>query len=185
MKTIHFTDLIGEGSTALVYRGTYGSKTIAVKRQRRYSSDFQREAELLMSLRHENIIKSFGYLSNEEGTLDILLELCLGGSLAGALYHEKLKNDWKCSAILQLSSGLAYLHQVGILHRDLKPKNVLFRDKKLERLVIVDFGMAVFADEAYDAGAKNFRAPDSSYTQKSDVFSLASIACCILRKKKP
>ena len=176
---------IGQGAFSEVYKGKLDSTPVAVKRlEFRDDGKYLGEATILLALDHENIVKCFGIFANTEGTFDIVLELACG-TLAGALYRSGLTTSWKRSTIHQISSGLAYMHGRGILHLDLKPPNILFKDRGSERVLIADFGMAIVASRACRAGALKFRAPDSPFTQKSDVFSLASIACCIFHERNP
>ena len=82
-----------------------------------YDGKYTREAQILSLLKHENIVGYFAILENELGTYDILLEIGSGITLAGALHRKQLVADrQKHSTIRQISDGLAYLHERGILH---------------------------------------------------------------------
>ena len=177
---------IGQGAFSNVYRGTWESEPIAVKRlKRREDGQYSREAVILSKVKHENIVRFFTIRENHLGTYDIVLELGCGVTLAGALYRGSLTDSWKQSTIYQISNGLAYLHRLGIIHLDLKPPNILFKNYDLGRVLITDFGMATTAVESHRAGAQKFRAPDFPFRRESDVFSLAAIACCILHGTNP
>ena len=182
---------LGQGACSTVYSGHLDSTKVAVKRPAP-GPDGTRiqgisEVEILSQLSHGNILKFFGTRTNPLGTADIVLELAEGVTLARALFQRRnLTDSWKRLTIYQISDGLAYLHERNIIHLDLKPPNILFRDRELQQPLIADFGMARKAAVSYRAGARKFRAPDHPrYTRESDVFSLASIACCILSERNP
>ena len=184
---VYDDQLIGKGAFSNVYRGTWDSEPIAVKRlNKRDDRRYLQEAQALSQVSHDNIVGFFGILGNDSGTYDIMMEIIYGTSLAIALHRKQLRTmQQKCSTIDQISNGVAHLHERGILHLDLKPPNILFKDHSLERVVITDFGMAKIAVQSRRAGAYKFRAPDFPFTQQSDIFSLATIACCVLHERNP
>lgn len=177
---------IGQGAFSTVYKATWKTQKVAVKRLSvRDDGDYTKETKILSKLSHPNIVKCYDFYRNRQGTRDIILELACGGTLAGALYVPNLSMSWKLSTICQMAAAVVYLHDRGILHLDLKPPNILFKDKSRTHVLIADFGTATQADQAYHAGARKFKARDYPYTHKSDVFSLASISCCVLSGRNP
>ncbi|CEM06993.1 unnamed protein product [Vitrella brassicaformis CCMP3155] len=98
------------------------------------------EAEPMLSLRHPNIVRLLGVCADKKHGLMIVTELCEGGSLASYL----AKNgppppDVRDRFVREICEGVQYLHDHGILHRDLKPGNILLAEYLV--IKISDFGM--------------------------------------------
>ena len=97
-------------------------------------SQFQQEALLIGSLRHPNIVEVYDS-GIENGTHYIVFEFLDGHPLSGPLAVRELT-----SAAAQIASGLTTLHRAGIVHNDLKPKNLIITTGG--RVKIIDFGIA-------------------------------------------
>ena len=138
---VHINDLIARGGMAEVYTGTHESfGRVAVKVMRgllEQDSDqlarFQREAEVIEDLRHQNIVQMLEYAVVNESPY-LVMEYIPGPSLAS--YLQKLHaNEQRLpigivAHILQaMASALDYAHLKGIVHRDIKPANVLLRSQ--------------------------------------------------------
>jgi serine/threonine-protein kinase len=171
--------VIGEGGMGVVYRGwLYYNPTgrfastpphpVAVKLlhpelqgRRRARKMFLREAATLARLAHPNVVHFFG-LSEQGGQLALVLELVHGEPLSDLIQRVRsesrrspnlpclpLTQAWHYFA--QLLGALAGIHALGILHRDVKPSNVLVRGDGVAK--ITDFGIAqVPAEEARETG---------------------------------
>jgi len=178
---------LGSGYYAEVYAGRYRDASVAVKIYKKQCADsnptLPEEVEKLKRLKHENCIRficctSFQWQSRE--VHGIVMELAMGGTLHRALREHPSFDPVR--VICQLSSGLGYLHANHILHRDIKPKNILFRETNRATAVLADFGMSRDASYAPFGGAREFQAPEAMhrYCQASDVYSLALVACWVL-----
>lgn len=146
--------LIGAGGMGKVYRGTHLSlaEPVAVKFLLKMFSEmpelrarFRREAQLLAKVRHPGVVSviDFGEL---EGELYLVMELVSGGSLAdlvtGSASPQLLP---RIGGIFdQLLQVLVAVHDVGVIHRDLKPDNVMLveRHGRLDHIKLLDFGLA-------------------------------------------
>jgi serine/threonine-protein kinase len=145
------TALLGQGGMAKVYRGHQErlSRDVAVKvLPPSYVSDvsfierFQREARAMAQLRHPNIVTIFD-AGRQRDHLFIVMELVTGGNL-----RERLQAQMSFPEVdhvfNEVAAALAYAHEHGIVHRDVKPVNVLLDPvpEAFPRAVLTDFGIA-------------------------------------------
>ena len=122
---------------------------------------FMNEARILGELRHPNTVSliDFGHLDG--GRLFIAMEYLHGGDLAGLLARGRVEQRAAVKITRQIVASLAEAHARGVIHRDLKPQNVLFDEVAGEDFVVrvADFGLARFdpllgqSDEVEDAAA--------------------------------
>ena len=111
--------------------------------RRKVEREFQamrREINLLRALKHPNIVKYIQTdISDEDNTMDVLLEYVTGGSLKTLIaQYKKLEAPVIRMYTTQILSGLVYLHSKGVIHRDLKSANVLISQNGIAKLT--DFG---------------------------------------------
>jgi serine/threonine protein kinase len=112
---------------------------------------FQREAQVLASLNHPNIATLHG-LEVSDGKHFIVMELVEGQTLAHRLLRGPLPVDEALEVCRQIAEGLEAAHEKGVIHRDLKPGNVMITPD--EKVKILDFGLAkALADEPQAADA--------------------------------
>ncbi|KAL0910880.1 hypothetical protein M5K25_018977 [Dendrobium thyrsiflorum] len=187
--------IIGIGSSGTVYRGEMPSgEVIAIKKlltagvgkQKNKTECMLPEAELLGAVRHRNIVRLLGYVSNGESTL-LLYEYMPSGSLEELLHSSggegkgKTTLDWgtRYRIAIGVAEGMSYLHhdcKPAIVHRDLKPSNILV-DEEMEARV-ANFGVAKWATMSSltgIAGSWGYIAPEYAYAvkvdERSDVYS--------------
>lgn len=110
-----------------------------------YLARFQQEAKAIASLSHPNIVRAYD-IDNQEDTHYIVMEYVDGDDLQ-AIVKKKgpLPFDKAASYIAQAARGLHHAHEAGLIHRDVKPANVLVR--KDGQVKILDLGLALFTDE--------------------------------------
>ncbi|KAJ4777573.1 Leucine-rich receptor-like protein kinase family protein [Rhynchospora pubera] len=206
-------NVIGMGGTGIVYKAEMPKHhaVVAVKKLWRAGcpeaggaaglegGELAREVSLLGRLRHRNVVRMLGYLSNESDTM-ILYEYMPNGSLWEALHGRmkgKLLIDWasRYNVAVGIAAGLAYLHhdcRPPVIHRDVKSSNVLL-DSNLEAR-IADFGLArlmIHKNETVSmvAGSYGYIAPEYGYSlkvdQKSDIYSFGVVLMELLTGKRP
>jgi serine/threonine protein kinase len=142
-------ELIGEGGMALVYKAECSllCRTVAIKVLRpQYASDaefverFRREARAAASLSHPNIVNIYD-VGQEDGMDFIVMEYIPGGTLKSIIAREApLPIERALDITRQILEGLNHAHQRNIIHRDIKPHNILVTPEG--RIKVTDFGIA-------------------------------------------
>lgn len=144
-------DKIGEGGMGVVYRARYvkNDRIVAVKLLPSNITDetmlarFEREMQLLRTLRHPHIVHTFGGKCEGDQRF-YAMELIEGGTIDDLIRERgRLSVDTTVSYALQMCAGLAYAHEKGIVHRDVKPGNFLIA--KDGSIKLGDFGLAIVA----------------------------------------
>lgn len=198
LKDYQLGDCLGKGAFGSVFRalnmGT--GETVAVKQIK--LADLPKselrvitlEIDLLKNLDHPNIVKYRGFVKSAE-SLNIILEYCENGSL-----HSISKNFGKFPENLvglymsQVLHGLLYLHEQGVIHRDIKGANILTTKQGLVKLA--DFGVATRTTTLHESsvvGTPYWMAPEvielSGATTASDIWSLGCTVIELLDGKPP
>jgi eukaryotic-like serine/threonine-protein kinase len=105
----------------------------------------EREAEAATTLRHRNCLRAYG-LEQDDRHLYIAYEYVPGATLRQAMRAGRLRDADAVEAAAQVLDGLAFAHARGIVHRDVKPSNVLLAEEKHVSVRLFDFGLAQLAD---------------------------------------
>jgi eukaryotic-like serine/threonine-protein kinase len=146
---------------------------------------FSREAQLLAELDHPNIVAYVGEGVTEEGRSFLVMEWLEGETLASRLDHEPLTLGDALFVVRGAASGLAEAHRRGIVHRDLKPSNLLLRDGSVERVMLLDLGIARRAGLSLTRsgqvmGTPRYMSPEQGWGREvgpaADVFALGCVA---------
>ena len=149
---------VGQGGMAVVYRGLDRSlkRVVAIKVLHKHLSEYQeardrfeREAQAVAKLRHENILEIFDYSGSEAaeafGSSYIVTEFIDGQTLKQVITDRPIGfPEIGAMIVLQVCRALAHAHSVGILHRDVKPENVMIRSDGVVKLM--DFGISHMLD---------------------------------------
>ena len=186
---------LGRGTSADVYlaKDTHMGRNVALKVVEPETSDLQpffNEARLLCRLQHPNIVTINGS-EVIDGKVIVDMEYVPGVSLRQLIQNERrlpVKRALKITA--QLLNALNYAHNIGVIHRDVKPANILIGQNDLVK--VVDFGIAdVLGTQGYLAGAGTFShmAPECFLEDKSDrrsdLYSVGAILYEMLTGKLP
>ncbi len=141
-------DIIGSGGMATVYKALQKSvdRVVALKvlsldllKMKDQRERFHREAKILATLIHPNIVRLFDFQSSENFDF-LVMEYVEGPSLYDIMAGPWPDLEFYVSLIRQVEQALAYLHSRGVIHRDLKPTNILMdRDRQIR---LSDFGIA-------------------------------------------
>lgn len=155
---------------------------------------FLREAQASARVRHENVVQV--YAVEELPTPYIVMEFIAGETLQQRLDRTgPLEVAEVVGLARQVAEGLAAAHETGLIHRDIKPGNVLIEGGAHERVKITDFGLARAADDASMtqsgtvAGTPLFMAPEQArgvtLDQRADLFSLGSVIYTMASGRPP
>ena len=198
LASYEFKENIGKGAFANVYRAInkITGDQVAVKEILIEDDDnileLMSEIDLLKILKHRNIVKYHGFIRNER-KLFIFLEYCSGGSLRS--YYKKhgpLTEDAVITYIKQVLEGLMYLHEQGVVHRDVKAANILLTSGGAIKLT--DFGVSTKVSSSTIktfsiAGTPNWMAPEiismDGTSTASDIWSVGATVLELLTAEPP
>ncbi|ETV64665.1 STE/STE11/CDC15 protein kinase, variant 1 [Aphanomyces astaci] len=190
---------IGKGGFGTVFSALdlRNGKSVAIKQvslidmAKEELAAIESEIKLLKKLHHENIVKYYNTIK-EEDYLYIVLEYMENGSLAQFMKKfGTLSETLVAMYITQVLRGLAYLHAQGVLHRDVKGANILTTKDGLVK--IADFGVAIKLNEAQKSnsvvGSPYWMAPEviemAGWSSASDIWSVGCTIIELLTQKPP
>ncbi|MDH3500098.1 MAG: protein kinase, partial [Acidimicrobiia bacterium] len=188
---------IGAGRFGMVYRAYQPSvgREVAVKVIRREYANhpvfvrrFEAEARLVAKLEHPHIVSLYDFWRDHDGAY-LVMPYLVGRSLSGARYGA-LPTETVAAILRQIGAALSYAHRQGVIHRDVKPANILLDADG--NAYLADFGIAVRAVE-HSAGltpsSQTFRAPEDrdggAVDERTDVYSLAAVTAELLTGQTP
>jgi tRNA A-37 threonylcarbamoyl transferase component Bud32/protocatechuate 3,4-dioxygenase beta subunit len=196
---------IGCGGMGVIYRARqrHSERIVAIKRVLSYRSDshtalqrFRREAQAVASLDHPNILPIYEVSESEDGLPFFSMKFAEKGSL-----HENVadvRNEpRKCVQLMtKVAQAVEYAHSRGVLHRDIKPGNILLNERG--EPLVSDFGLAKLLDGNNDLtrslttfGTAGFIAPEQAghaaidFTPAADVYSLGAVLFNLLAGRPP
>ncbi len=188
---------IGQGGMAEIYQGFHPAlrRHVAIKLLGRSlqadpqsTQRFQREAQAIASLRHSNIVQIFDFGPFEGGHY-LVMEYVEGTDLRVEMDRRRFEErDFAPNEILhildQIASGLDYAHRQGIVHRDVKPGNILMTTDG--QAILTDFGLAMLRDRVsqislgHTFGTPAYIAPEQALDSRaavpqSDIYALGGL----------
>ncbi len=193
---------VGRGAMGVVYRATdpLVGRTVAIKainqgylegvgvKATEYLERFRREAEVAGRLDHPNIVKIF-----DLGPDYLVMEFVEGQSLASLVRgHARMKPDHILQVVAEVASALDYAHARGVVHRDVKPGNVMVAPDG--RSKVMDFGLARVESSTLTAagevlGSAAYMAPEAVLGEpadaRSDIFGLGVVAYEMMTGDRP
>src|SRR5436190_4483643 len=198
-------DEIGRGGMSVIYsaRQRHSRRIVALKRIVSYDADspetlerFRREAEAAASLDHPNILPIYEVSESEDGVPFFSMKFATRGSLRD-VQTTLGKEPRKCAQLMaKVARAVEYAHGRGILHRDLKPGNILLDDRG--EPMVSDFGLAKWLNANTDLtkslttfGTAGYIAPEqaegaaANLTQAADIYSLGAILFDLLTGRPP
>jgi len=190
---------LGIGSYAVCKKCVHiaSKKEYAVKIIEKGTKDIQEEVEILLRYGHHPNICTLRDVYEDYKYKYLVMELTTGGELLDKIWEQKYLSERETAHIVEvLAKTVEYLHQQGVVHRDLQPSNILFSDssRRPETLRVVDFGFAkqmraengLLMTPCY---TQNFVAPEvlkrQGYDAAVDIWSLGVLMYTMLCGKTP
>lgn len=197
-------DRVGQGAMGSVFRGRdlRSNAVVAVKvlapehcRKPKVLARFEREAELMVQLRHPNIVQLLGH-GRLRALPYIVMEYLDGMTLSEVLEAKggKLPVAETVALIKPIASGLAFLHRNGLVHRDIKPQNIFLTSKG--RVTILDLGVVRdqhnpgLTKPGAMVGTPYYMSPEQilgaeDIDRRTDVYALAAMTFELLTGRPP
>ena len=194
---------IGVGGMAAVYKARKISidKTVAIKvlfpylaTDASFTERFQREAKAAASIQHENIVNVVDF-GESEGSFYIVMEYYQGRTLEDLIRSRPgIPIDIATQIVLEVAYGLEAAHHLDIVHRDVKPANIIFTNQG--GIKVADFGLAKKSDsmtmitqQGKVIGTPAYMSPEQAAGRPvgtaSDIFSLGVVAYELLGRRRP
>ncbi len=197
---------IAEGGMAVLYKGTQTSlnRPVAIKVMKGALSEtpeahemFEWESKIVARLDHPNIIRVIDKGLTADGMPYFVMDFVEGTTLKDALKSGSLSDRRKLRIIMQVAKALGYAHRNNVIHRDIKPGNILLDKEGNAR--VVDFGIARLTEDTelskvneagMTVGTPAYMAPEqhegaAHTTSASDIYSLGVIMYLMLCGKLP
>ncbi|KAK2646087.1 hypothetical protein Ddye_021282 [Dipteronia dyeriana] len=193
LRKLNMGPAFAQGAFGKLYRGTYNGEEVAIKILERpvnnlekaqlIEQQFQQEVMMLATLKHPNIVRFIGGC-RKPMVWCIVTEYAKGGSVRQSLAKRQNRSVALKSAVkqaLDVARGMAYVHGLGLIHRDLKSDNLLISNDK--SIKIADFGVARIEVQTEgmtpETGTYRWMAPEMiqhrPYTQRVDVYSFGIV----------
>ena len=196
------TEQIGMGGMAIVYRAVdlRTGHNVAVKvlrpeynEDREFISRFQREAEAASKMTHHNIVNLLDVGMDGENRY-LVMEYVQGKTLKAVIQERgRLNSPLACQITIRILSALEHAHRNGIVHRDIKPQNILVHEDG--HIKVADFGIARIADSATLTrgdnvmGSVHYFSPEQARgegaTAASDIYSTGVVLYEMLTGRVP
>jgi serine/threonine protein kinase len=194
--------LIARGGMASVYLAQQSSmnRVVAVKildpnlsSQPEFEKRFQREAQAVALLSHPNILKVFEY-GRHEGSIYLAMEYLKGGNLSDRIEKAAIAPAETHRILVQIANAIDYAHRKGVVHRDIKPQNILFDETG--NAFLTDFGIVKLSSETSPltqqgsvVGTPAYIAPEhwlgEAADHRVDIYALGVVVYEMLTGKHP
>ena len=195
MGTVYLADQVSIGRKVALklLRGTYAMDDEFIAR-------FRREARLAASLNHRNIVTVYDFDQGDDESLFIAMEYLNGEKLSDVIRRDgPLDLNRAVRLCLQCAEGLEAAHRAGVIHRDIKPDNIMvIGEEAVERIKLMDFGIARLRDVAATSrltrpdvimGTPAYMAPEQAEgketSEKTDIYALGVVLYEMLSGEVP
>lgn len=163
--------------------------------------ELTREMQLLRGIDHPNIIKLIETFEGDKRVI-LIMDLCRGGTLVSARGRARLRTEHAVKTVLhQLLQAIKFMHERGVVHRDIKLENIMFAGEQADdlKVVLIDFGFSVMERSVSRFGSRKrlfstncgtayYTAPEvlrGQYGKECDVWSVGVMAFILLTGSPP
>jgi serine/threonine protein kinase len=155
---------------------------------------FRREARAASRVGAEQIVQVFDFAELPDGRVMFTMELVRGDTLRQELRHGPLSANRTVGILRQICKGLHAAHTAGVVHRDVKPDNIVLERRmgRVDAVKLLDFGIASMMDEEggpLSAGTPHYLAPElvigSSFDRRADIYAVGCTAYEMLTGRTP
>lgn len=199
-KNYDIMEEIGRGKFAIVKRcrsrlndQEFAGKFIRKRKNRKGGSEVQKEIEVLQKLSHDHIVKLYEHY---ESPIEIvlILELVTGGELFHYLVErDRVTEEESTWFVRQMLEALKYMHQLQVVHLDLKPENIVLCSRKERKVKLIDFGLSIILQDGVVVreitGTPEFVAPEiinfDPVTCAADMWSIGVMTYIMLSGCSP
>ena len=188
-------DMLGTGTNSKIYKTVNkNNKTnraiktydLSDNQSEKLNNLIKNEIKILKHLDHPNIVKLFEYYQNPKET-HLILEL-LGNDIFDKLSkNQKFSEEQTAKFIVQIISAVKYMHDNGIIYRDIKPENILIYDEENFLVKLIDYDTSLYINEKKlkeKIGTPSYMAPEilkgEEYDYKVDVWSIGILMYFLL-----
>jgi eukaryotic-like serine/threonine-protein kinase len=199
-------EVIGSGGMSVVYKATQlrVNRHVAIKTLRLqldtkpvYRERFQREINLLSTLSHPNIVTVYDCLIGADDQPYVVMDYLRGSSLEKLIKDGGALSPERCVRIaVQICSALDHAHRRGVIHRDVKPGNIVLMDNEMDFVKVVDFGLAKLNQDNRRLtqsgelwGSPPYMSPEQAQgkpeDERSDIYSFGAVLYEMLTGKDP
>ncbi|WDE08725.1 serine/threonine protein kinase [Thalassomonas viridans] len=206
------TEVIGEGGMGVVYKACRDDEQfehqVAIKLSRQkqaYSNVLQQQYEqnILAQLKHPHIAHIYDAGTTADDHAFIIMELIEGVDLITYADNNRLSINQRIELFIKVANAIQYAHQKGILHRDIKPQNILITQVNGRgEPKIIDFGIAEHSQASVSDGETNTSSPqaiqgtpaymspeqllaDKKADNRSDIYALGLLFCELIAADHP
>jgi len=195
---------LGSGSTGIVFQVKKDNANYALKilrsdlapemHQLQRGGQFLSEAKILSNIKHHNIVKIYDYGFSDNYMPYILMEFIKGQPLTKIIKNDSLDVKKRFDLFIQMCKAIQFIHKNKVLHRDIKPGNIMITDDLTVKLT--DFGLAHIIDTHSSstdnevAGSPAYMSPEAfnevdKIDHRSDIFSLGVLGYELFTGEKP
>ncbi len=195
------TELLGQGGMATVYKGYQASvdRAVAIKvlpphpgLDSQFITRFEIEAKTIARLQHPHILPLYDY-GQEDNILYLVMAYIGGGSLDGIVADGPMPVKQVQHILRQVAAALDYAHRQGVIHRDIKPGNILLDNDG--NALLADFGIVKMTDSGVNitgtgvVGTPAYMSPEQAQglqlDNRSDIYALGCVVYEMLTGRQP
>lgn len=200
VDNLEFLNVVDRGGMGEIYQGVFEQKLVAIKtmiadvsKNKLNRIQFDREIQAIQALSHPNIV-GLHSTGNVNDMPYMVLDYIEGKSLKDVMKGDPVSLERAIDIFRETANALSYLHEQGMVHRDIKPGNIMLSDSG--EVQLIDFGLVKFVDDASDPsgeaaiGTIDYMSPEQiravdTVDHRADVYAMGIVLYEMLVGKAP